>query len=504
MKRILSTVFLCLFTIAARAQDSSFVRRSGARFLLGEKPFYAVGANCYYLHDLAVRGDTLHLKEVLRNARELGFTAIRTWGFSDGTDSTNPAVMQYAPGQYNEFSLRALDYVVAQAKEHSLRLIITFVDNWDYYGGMNQYVRWLAAGSLTKESPEAQDRNIPSTVTGVGGRTYRVRPSIAYAHDDFYRNATTKKWYKDYVFMLLNRVNVYTGRSYRAEPAIMLWELANEPRSSDPSGALVAGWIQEMASYVKQIDPVHCVGTGEEGHDVQGAPYSSSLLASQQWMFDGTAGISYLRNIQLDAVDAASIHFYPEDWGFAPGAVTDWIRDHERLALAQQKPLVIGEVGIRKQRVPFFDAVTSAAVSENVGGLLLWQLAYPEQSGLDGYQFVCPSTDPLCGLLSRASSLFAQRRSSTYSPPASISMFTSYPNPFNYITSISFDIPSSIVVRLEVFDMLGRKIASLVDDLLPPGNHAVLFNASSVSSGIYIARMHVGSEVFLQKLVLVK
>jgi hypothetical protein len=259
-----------------------------------------------------------------------------------------------------------------------------------------------------------------------------------------------------------------------------------------------------MASYIKQIDQVHCVGTGEEGHDVQGAPYNPALTTAQQWMFNGTAGISYRRNIQIDAVDVASIHLYPEDWGFIPGAVSDWIHDHQRLALAQSKPMVIGEVGIRKQRVPFFDAVTSAAFSDDVGGVLLWQLAYAGQSPLDGYQFVCPSTDPLCGLLSRASSLFAQRRTSTYSPPASIRMFTSYPNPFNYITSVSFALPSSVDVRLEVFDLLGRRIIVLVDGLVPAGTHAVLFNASSASSGIYVARMQVGSEVFFQKLVLVK
>jgi hypothetical protein len=174
------------------------------------------------------------------------------------------------------------------------------------------------------------------------------------------------------------------------------------------------------------------------------------------------------------------------------------------LALGQQKPLLIGEVGIRKQRTPFFDAVASTAFSENVAGLLFWQLAYPGQTNLDGYQFSCPSSDPVCGLLSRTSSLFAQRRSSSYTPPTSVRFFASYPNPFNYITALSFDIPSSEFVRLEVFDLLGRRLASLVDEALPAGTHAVLFNASTASSGVFIARLRVGNNVFFQKLVLVK
>lgn len=51
--------------------------------------------------------------------------------------------------------------------------------------------------------------------------------------------------------------------------------------------------------------------------------------------------------------------------------------------------------------------------------------------------------------------------------------------------------------------MLGRKLSSLVDELMLAGSHAVPFNASSASSGVYIARLRVGNDVLFQKLVLV-
>ena len=126
----------------------------------------------------------MHLVEVPRAAQELGFTAIRTWGVDDGTDSTNSAVIQFAPGRYNEQALRALDCVVAKAKELSLRLIITFVDNWDYYGGMNHYVRWLNSSSLTKGFPQTESVVPSPMVTSVGGRSYLVQPTSLYLHDD--------------------------------------------------------------------------------------------------------------------------------------------------------------------------------------------------------------------------------------------------------------------------------------------------------------------------------
>lgn len=501
MTVLCSIVFL--FSIAP-GQDSIFVQRNGPSFTLSGKPFYAIGTNCYYLHDLAVQGDTLQLTEVIGKARELGFTTIRTWAFNDSPDTTNPAVIQFGPGRYNERSLQALDYVVAKVHAFSLRLVLTFVDNWDYYGGMNQYVRWLSGTSLAKNIPQQKDTLSSPTITGIGGRSYVLRPSTLYSHDDFYRHPTIKQWYKDYVSMILQRRNVYTGRLYKDEPSIIIWELANEPRSSDPTGVLVADWIREMALFVKEIDPVHCVGTGEEGYDVQSAAYPGSLIIGRQWMFDGTAGISFMKNIAIDAVDVASIHCYPDGWGFPPRGVSDWIQDHQRLAQFRQKPLVIGEVGILKERVPFFDAVFSAAFSENVGGLLVWQLASQDQHNLDGYQFSCPSRDSLCQSLSRISTLFAQRRMSAYVPPSALRFFTSYPNPFNFITALSFDLPVTSAVRLEVFDILGRRMAIVVNEVLHAGTHTYLFDASTASSGMYIARMRVADEIFLQKLVLVK
>jgi hypothetical protein len=107
-------------------------------------------------------------------------------------------------------------------------------------------------------------------------------------------------------------------------------------------------------------------------------------------------------------------------------------------------------------------------------------------------------------LFARTSALFAQRRASSYSPPGAVRLFANYPNPFNTITAISFDLPSASITKLEVFDMLGRRLTSLVDKLLPAGRHAVLFNGPSAASGVYFARLHVGNDVLFQKLVMVK
>jgi len=65
-----------------------------------------------------------------------------------------------------------------------------------------------------------------------------------------------------------------------------------------------------------------------------------------------------------------------------------------------------------------------------------------------------------------------------------------YPNPFNPATSIQFSLGSAAHVRLSVFDLLGREVATLVDEVRQPGAHTVRWDASSHASGVYFCRLH--------------
>jgi hypothetical protein len=69
------------------------------------------------------------------------------------------------------------------------------------------------------------------------------------------------------------------------------------------------------------------------------------------------------------------------------------------------------------------------------------------------------------------------------------SLSQNYPNPFNPSTTISFSIPEKSFVTLKVYDMLGREIATLVNEELEPGSFEKTFEASSFSSGVYIYRI---------------
>lgn len=88
--------------------------------------------------------------------------------------------------------------------------------------------------------------------------------------------------------------------------------------------------------------------------------------------------------------------------------------------------------------------------------------------------------------------------------PDEITLHQNYPNPFNPTTVIGFQLPKSGVVKLDVFDMLGRKVATLVDDKMAPGNHEITFDATNFSSGVYLYRLQTGQFSKTRQFTLIK
>ena len=88
--------------------------------------------------------------------------------------------------------------------------------------------------------------------------------------------------------------------------------------------------------------------------------------------------------------------------------------------------------------------------------------------------------------------------------PETFSLQRAYPNPFNPTTTISFALPKYSNVLLEVYDINGRIVSTLVDNMLKDGYHSVVWNADSYSSGVYFVKMQAGDFMSIQKLLLVK
>ena len=88
--------------------------------------------------------------------------------------------------------------------------------------------------------------------------------------------------------------------------------------------------------------------------------------------------------------------------------------------------------------------------------------------------------------------------------PASFTLHQNYPNPFNPTTQIAFDVATSGNVKLEVYDVMGRQVASLVDGAVSVGVHTVTFDARNLSSGMYIYRLTSGATVQSMRMLLMK
>ncbi|HKJ30832.1 MAG TPA: LamG-like jellyroll fold domain-containing protein [Balneolales bacterium] len=88
--------------------------------------------------------------------------------------------------------------------------------------------------------------------------------------------------------------------------------------------------------------------------------------------------------------------------------------------------------------------------------------------------------------------------------PGTVRLLQNYPNPFNPTTRIAFDVPKKSEVSLKVYDMLGRKVATLVNQDKAAGHYTLNFDARHLSSGVYIYRLQEGNKVISKKMTLIK
>jgi len=89
-------------------------------------------------------------------------------------------------------------------------------------------------------------------------------------------------------------------------------------------------------------------------------------------------------------------------------------------------------------------------------------------------------------------------------PPLKFSLEQNYPNPFNPVTSIQYSINSMQFVTLKVYDVLGKEVATLVNEEKPSGHYEINFNASNLASGIYYYQLRAGEFVETKKMLLLK
>ncbi|MBS1492027.1 MAG: T9SS type A sorting domain-containing protein [Bacteroidetes bacterium] len=94
--------------------------------------------------------------------------------------------------------------------------------------------------------------------------------------------------------------------------------------------------------------------------------------------------------------------------------------------------------------------------------------------------------------------------SNGYETVKEFSLRQNYPNPFNPVTNISYNVPKSSLVNLSVYDMLGKKVAELVNENISAGNYEIIFDASKLSTGVYYYKLQTESFSETKKMILSK
>ncbi|KAH0660890.1 hypothetical protein KY290_029622 [Solanum tuberosum] len=348
--------------------------------MLNESPFYANGFNAYWLMLIGSDPSQRHkVSSVLQDAASHGLTVGRTWAFSDAGYSP----LQFSPGVYNENMFQGLDYAIHEAGKNGIKLILSLVNNYNDFGGKNQYVNWA----------KSQGQSLTSD-------------------DDFYTNSVVKGYFKNHIKAVVTRNNSISGIAYKDDPTIMAWELMNEPRcSSDLSGSTVQSWISEMASYTKSIDSNHLVEAGLEGF------YGNSDTQKNP---NFQVGTDFIANNQIPEIDFATAHSYPDQWltGQDDEAqlnfLTNWLKVHiEDSQTILKKPIIFAEFGkttkgpgfTPQQRDLIFNTVYSSIFSSAKGGGaaaggLFWHiLAEGMDSFKDGYEIILSESSSVSDII---------------------------------------------------------------------------------------------------------
>jgi hypothetical protein len=252
MKRFLVIIGCCLAladVATAAEQEASppavmnFVTRRGDKLFDGEQEFRFISFNIPNLmviedaYDFTKPNpwrwpDEFEIEDALESVRQMGGRVARTYVLSvyrEGSDMGDYVHVR-KPGEFNEEGFRALDKVVEIARRKGIRVIIPFVDQAKWWGGIGEYAAFR-------------------------GREPK----------DFWTDRQITADFKATIAHLINRKNIYTGVAYRDEPAIFGWETGNE---IDPPPE----WTREIAAFIKQLDPNHLV---IDGKSLKGVPLAS-------------------------------------------------------------------------------------------------------------------------------------------------------------------------------------------------------------------------------------
>jgi mannan endo-1,4-beta-mannosidase len=340
VKKTLLTLMICALTLSVNAQ---FVQMKNGKFVRDGKPYYYVGTNFWYGAILASQGqggDRMRLHKELDAMKAKGIDNLRILVGSDGHRGVKTKVeptLQVKPGVYNDTILDGLDYLLYEMGKRKMVAVLYLNNAWEWSGGYGFYLEHAGAGK--------------APIPAIDGYDKYMKFVSQYA-----ANARAHTLFNNYVKYILARTNRYTGKKYVDDPAIMSWQVGNEPRAfSDAAKKPFAAWLKESSSVIRAIDKHHLISLGSEG----------------SWGCEGDIAL-YEQICKDKNIDYCNVHLWPYNWGWAKADslaqnldrscknTKEYIDKHLAVCARLKKPLVMEEFGFPRDGFSFaIDSKTS-------------------------------------------------------------------------------------------------------------------------------------------------
>lgn len=304
--------------------------------MIGNKPYFYAGVNYWYGCLLAnTKEGKARVKKELDFLQQQGVTNLRVLAGAEGEGQINgvrrvePA-LQSAPGKFSTELLKGLDFLLTEMGKRNMKAILYLSNNWEWSGGFLQYLNWngkIADTVLRRKLSWDEFRDY-------GSLFYSCKPCT--------------EQYDAQLRLIVGRINSITGKKYTDDPAIMAWEIANEPRPMRPAASeAYAQFIHETAVLIRSLDSHHLVTIGSEGEA-------------------GSETMELFKKVHADPlIDYLTIHIWPKNWGwFSDTAIAksmenilqktgEYISRHQQAARELGKPLVIEEFGLPRDEHSF-------------------------------------------------------------------------------------------------------------------------------------------------------
>ena len=313
-----------------------FVQVKDGHFVRDGIPYYYVGTNFWYgaiLGSEGQGGNRARLCKELDRMRAMGIDNLRILVGSDGQRGIKTKVeptLQEAPGVYNDTILAGLDYLLMEMGKRRMVAVLYLNNSWEWSGGYGYYLEQAGEG----KAPRPNEDGYPAFMKFVARYA-----TCEKAHQLFY----------DYVRFILSRTNRYTGLKYTDDPAIMSWQIGNEPRAfSTEALPAFEKWLAEASALIRSLDANHLVSIGSEG----------------SWGCENDYGV-YERICADKNIDYCNIHLWPYNWGWARADhlvedlaascrnTKDYIDRHLAICARLSKPLVMEEFGYPRDGFSF-------------------------------------------------------------------------------------------------------------------------------------------------------